>query len=96
MVKWLIKWLNVRLRTKWLWVRVPMQSLNLQIWRLLRARSLDIQTTIECGFTLKRVRDMIKTYKQRDISISASHMVLCKHEVRREFNDQKQPPEVFL
>ena len=26
-------------RTKWLWVRVPLQSLNLQIWRLLRARS---------------------------------------------------------
>ena len=33
------KWLSVRLRTKWLWVRVPLQSLNLQIWRLLRARS---------------------------------------------------------
>ena len=26
--------------------------------------SLDIQATIECGFTLKRVRDMIKTYSQ--------------------------------
>ena len=25
---------------------------------------LDIQATIECGFTLKRVRDMIKTYRQ--------------------------------
>ena len=25
---------------------------------------LDIQATIECGFTLKRVRDMIKTYSQ--------------------------------
>ena len=24
---------------------------------------LDIQATIECGFTLKRVRDMIKTYR---------------------------------
>ena len=35
----LAKWLSVRLRTKWLWVRVPLQSLNLQIWRLLRARS---------------------------------------------------------
>ena len=23
---------------------------------------LDIQATIECGYTLKRVRDMIKTY----------------------------------
>ena len=26
--------------------------------------SLDIQATIECGFTLKRVRDMIKTYSE--------------------------------
>ena len=25
---------------------------------------LDIQATTECGFTLKRVRDMIKTYRQ--------------------------------
>ena len=25
---------------------------------------LDIQATIECGFTLKRERDMIKTYSQ--------------------------------
>ena len=25
---------------------------------------LDIQATIECGFTLKRVRDMIKAYSQ--------------------------------
>ena len=25
---------------------------------------LDIQATIECGFTLKHVRDMIKTYIQ--------------------------------
>ena len=25
---------------------------------------LDIQATIECGFTLKRVRDMTRTYRQ--------------------------------
>ena len=25
---------------------------------------LDIQATIECGFTLKRIRDMIRTYSQ--------------------------------
>ena len=31
--------LSVRLRTKWLWVRIPLQSLNLPIWRLLPARS---------------------------------------------------------
>ena len=29
---------------------------------------LDIQATIECGFTLKRVRDMIITYSQADYS----------------------------
>ena len=26
---------------------------------------LDIQATIECGFTLKRVRDMTRTYSQK-------------------------------
>ena len=35
----LAKWLSVRLRTKWFWVRVQLQSLHLQISRLLRARS---------------------------------------------------------
>ena len=33
------KSLSVRLRTKWLWIRVKLQSLKLQISRLLRARS---------------------------------------------------------
>ena len=31
----LAKWLSIRLRTNWLWVRVPLQSLKLQILRLL-------------------------------------------------------------
>ena len=35
----LAKWLSVHLRTKWLWVRVLLQSLKLQISRLFRARS---------------------------------------------------------
>ena len=35
----LAKWLSVRLATKWLWVRVQLQSLKLQISRLLRGRS---------------------------------------------------------
>ena len=35
----LAKSLSVRLRTKWLWVRVLLQSLKLQILRLFRARS---------------------------------------------------------
>ena len=35
----LAKWLSVRLRTKWFWVRVQLQSLHLQISCLLQARS---------------------------------------------------------
>ena len=35
----LAKWLSVCLRIKWLWVRIPLQSLKLQISRLFRARS---------------------------------------------------------
>ena len=35
----LATWLSVCLRTKWFWVRVQLQSLHLQISRLLRARS---------------------------------------------------------
>ena len=55
--------LSVYLQTKWFWVRILLLSLKLQIWRLLRARrSLTFKQVIECGFTLKLVRDMIITY----------------------------------
>ena len=65
----LAKWLSVRLRTKWLWVRIPLLSLKLQIWRLLWARSfLTFRQTIERGFTLKVVRDMIITYSQMHLT----------------------------
>ena len=30
---------------------------------------LDIQATIECGFTLKRVRDMTRTYSQMNLLV---------------------------
>ena len=30
----LAKWMSVRLRTKWLWVRIPLLSLKLHIWNL--------------------------------------------------------------
>ena len=47
------------------WVRLQLQSLKLQISFLFRARrSLTFRATIECEFTLKRVRDMIRTYSQ--------------------------------
>ena len=56
----LAKWLSVRLQTKWLWVRLPLLSLKVQIWHLLRARTpLTFKQTIESRFTLKLVRDMI-------------------------------------
>ena len=42
------------------WVDVQLQSLKLQILCLLPARSS--LTFIECGFTLKHVRGMIRTY----------------------------------
>ena len=60
------KWSSVHLRTKRLWIRVPMQSLKLHISRLFRATKtfLDIQATTECRFTLKCVRDIIKAYSQ--------------------------------
>ena len=62
------KWLSVPLRTKWLWVRIPLPSLKLQTWRLLRARSsLTFRRTLECRFTLKLVRDMIITHNQIDL-----------------------------
>ena len=35
----LAKWLSARLRTKWLWVRVPLLSPKLQISHLFQARS---------------------------------------------------------
>ena len=64
------RWNVVRLQTKWLWVRVPLQSLKLQISRLFRARSsLTFKATIECAFTLKSVRDMLRTYSQINWSI---------------------------
>ena len=35
----LAKWVSVRLRIKWLWVRIPLLSLKLQILHLFCARS---------------------------------------------------------
>ena len=64
----LANWLSVRLQSKLLWVRIPLLSLKLQIWDLFWARSsLTFRQTIECGFTLKLVRDMIITYNKTRI-----------------------------
>ena len=51
--------MSVRLRTKRLWFRIPLLSLKLQIWRLLRGiGSLTFRQIVECRFTLKLVRDI--------------------------------------
>ena len=36
----LAKWLSVRLQTKWLWLRITLLSVKLQLWILLQASSL--------------------------------------------------------
>ena len=61
----LAKWLSVRLRTKWMWFQIPLQSSNTSDIEPVSSKAfLDIQATIECGLTLKRVRDMMRTYIQ--------------------------------
>ena len=47
--------MSVPLRTKWLWLRALLQSLKLLILPVSSKEFLDIQATVECGFTLKRV-----------------------------------------
>ena len=52
----LAKWLSVRLRTKWLWVRILLLSLKLQIWCLF--------SRIWCLFcTCKEFLDILANYK---------------------------------
>ena len=58
----LAKWLSVCLQTKWLWI--PVLSLKQQAITVSSKEFLDIQATIECRFTLKRVRKVIRTYSQ--------------------------------
>ena len=61
----LVKWLSVRLWTKWFWIRVQLQSLKTSDFApALSKEFLYIQATIECGFTLTRVRHMTRTYRQ--------------------------------
>ena len=68
--------MSVRLRTKWLWVRVQSQSLKTSgIAAVLSKDFLDIQATIEYVFTLKRVRDMIRTYSQDYLSSNFIYIV---------------------
>ena len=60
----LAKWLSVRLQTKWLWVRVQLQSLKLQISHLLQEGVSWHSGNYRVWFTLKRVHDTTRTYRQ--------------------------------
>ena len=74
------KWLSVRSRTKWLWVRILLLSLKLQIWHLLWARSsMTFRQTIEWGFTLKLARDMIITYSKKFLIIFKTYVHYLHH-----------------
>ena len=55
------KWLNVRLRTKWFWVRLLLQTSDFA--PASSKEFLDIQAAIECGFTRQGVRDITRTYR---------------------------------
>ena len=71
--------ISARLRTKWLWVSIPLLSLKLQIWRLLRVRSSLKFRQKECGFLLKLVRDIVITYSQthRTDKYSQHSSIIC-------------------
>ena len=64
--------MSVRLRIKWLWAPIPLQP-------VLSKAFLDIQASLECRLTLKRLRDMLMKYshnilplqKQIDAHVSA-------------------------
>ena len=67
----MVKWLSVRLRTKWLWVRVPLQSLAL-LSRLsyhLPQNSVSCVSATRVGFAVptggkipQNVKDMAKIW----------------------------------
>ena len=51
--------------------QLQLQSLKLSDFARASSKEfLDIQATIECGFTLKRVCDMTRTYSQLPITIT--------------------------
>ena len=56
---------SVRLTTKWFWVQVQFTSPS-DFVPVSSKEFLDIQATIECGFTLKCVHDMTRTCSHID------------------------------
>ena len=90
----LAKWLSVRLLTKWLWVRVQLQSVKFQISRLLRARrSLTFRKLLSVDLLWKRVRVMTRTCSSLPMFflfsqymsafLDASNLVLCYFHLRQ-------------
>ena len=73
----LAKWLNICLQTKCCGFESHSCYLKLQLWCLLQAlSSLTFRQTIECGFTLKLVRDMIITYSHRFMKLQCRLLFL--------------------
>ena len=78
------KWLSVRLRTRWLWFESRYSHLTFIYRACLEQGFLDIQVTEECGFTVKHVRDMIRTYSQsqlisiREVNVHSESKVCFK------------------
>ena len=56
---------------------------------------LDIQATVECGFTLKLVRDMIKTYNQSVKELLKKHKTSLVN-VPPEFTSRVQVADVLI
>ena len=56
---------------------------------------LDIQATVECGFTLKLVRDMIKTYNQSVKELLKKHKTSLVN-VPPEFTSRVQVVDVLI
>ena len=54
---------------------------------------LDIQATIECGFTLKRVRDMIRTYNQSSRGYFLEVKLEYPKELHKLHNDYRLAPD---
>ena len=59
------KWLSVPLRTRFVLDSSPVAVTSPADFPPASSKeSIDIQATIECGYTLKRVRDMVRIYSQ--------------------------------
>ena len=71
-------WLSVRLRTKWGFrFEYSCSHLNFRFLACFEQKFLDIQATKECGFTLKPVRDMTRTYSLSNLCLICQSYKIC-------------------